>query len=67
METFSTLLALCVGNSPVTGGGGGGRDIFLICAWTNGWVSNRDADDLRRHNALYDVTVMDFIYKIHAN
>ena len=31
----------------------------LICAWTNDWVSNRDADDLRRHRANYDVTVMD--------
>ena len=31
---------------------------FFICAWTNGWVSNRDADDLRRHRAHYDVTVM---------
>ena len=30
----------------------------LICAWTNGWVNNRDADDLRRHYALYDVTVI---------
>ena len=30
----------------------------LICAWTNGWVNNRDAGDLRRHRAHYDVTVM---------
>ena len=30
----------------------------LICTWTNGWVSNRDAADLRRHRAHYDVTVM---------
>ena len=22
---------------------------FFICAWTNGWANNRDADDLRRH------------------
>ena len=26
----------------------------LICAWTNGWVNNRDAGDLRRHRAHYD-------------
>ena len=32
--------------------------ISLICAWTNGWVNNADADDLRRHRAHYDVTVM---------
>ena len=30
----------------------------LICAWTNGWVNNRDAGDLRRHRDHYDVTVM---------
>ena len=30
----------------------------LICAWTNGWVSNRKAGDLGRHWAHYDVTVM---------
>ena len=28
-----------------------------ICAWTNGWVNNRDAGDLRRHHAHCDVTV----------
>ena len=30
----------------------------LICAWTNGWLNNRDAGHLRRHRARYDVTVM---------
>ena len=30
----------------------------LICAWTNGWVNNQDAGDLRRHRDHYDVTVM---------
>ena len=30
----------------------------LICAWTNGWANNRDADDLRRHRAHYDAIVM---------
>ena len=30
----------------------------LICAWTNGWASNRDAGDLRCHHAHCDVTVM---------
>ena len=28
----------------------------LICAWTNGWVNNRDAGGLRRNRAQYDVT-----------
>ena len=38
----------------------------LICAWINGWVDNREAGDLRRHRAHYDVTVMDLaiFYKI---
>ena len=30
----------------------------LICGWINGWVNNREADDLTRHRAHYDVTVM---------
>ena len=29
----------------------------FIRAWTNGWVNNRDAGDLRRHQAHYDVNV----------
>ena len=30
----------------------------LICAWTNGWVNNRGAGDLRHNCAHYDVMVM---------
>ena len=30
----------------------------FICAWTNGWVNNRDTCDLRRHCAHYDITVI---------
>ena len=30
----------------------------LICAWTNSWVNNRDAGDLRCHHTHYDVIVM---------
>ena len=30
----------------------------LICVSINGWVNNREAGDLRRHRAHYDVTVM---------
>ena len=68
METFSALLALCEGNPPVTGGFPSQRpvarsvDVFFICAWTNGWVNNRDAGDLRRHRAHYDVLVTKAIY-----
>ena len=61
METFSALLALCAGNSPVTGefphkGQWRGALMFsLICAWINSWVNNRKAGDLRRSRAHYDV------------
>ena len=30
----------------------------LICAWTNGWVNNRDAGDFRRHRDHYGFPVM---------
>ena len=30
----------------------------LICAWINGWVNNREAGDLRRYCAHYNVTIM---------
>ena len=36
----------------------GAWGLSLICTWTNGWVGNRDAGDLRRHRAYYEVTVM---------
>ena len=64
METFSALLAICAGNSPVTGefphkGQWRGALMYsLICVWINGWVNNREAGDLRRHRAHYDVTIM---------
>ena len=32
----------------------------LISPWTNDWVDNWDAGDLRRHRVHYDVTVMRF-------
>ena len=62
METFSVLVALCVGNyrSPLEsrhkGQWRGDLMFSLICAWTNGWVNNEDIGDLRRHRAQYDVT-----------
>ena len=31
---------------------------YLICAWINGWVNNRESGDFRRHRVHYDVTVM---------
>ena len=67
METFSALLALCAGNSPVPvnsphkGQWRGALMFSLICTWINAWVNNREAGDLRRHRAHYGVTMM-FIY-----
>ena len=67
METFSPLLALRAGNSPVTGDflaqkpGTLSFDVSMICAWLKGWVNKREAGDLRRHHAHYDVTVMHFV------
>ena len=66
METFSALLAICAGNSPVTGQFPEQKPVTrssdnmssLICAWINGWVNNREAGDLRRYRAHYDITVM---------
>ena len=61
---ISSLLALCVGNSPVTGEFPSQRPVTryfdgtLTCAWTNSWVNNRDAGDLRRHRTHYGVTAM---------
>ena len=67
MEKFSALLAICAGNSPVTGesphkGQWHGALVFsLICVWINGLVNNREAGDLRRYRTHYDVTVMLFV------
>ena len=45
-------------NSPHKGQWRGALMFFLICAWINGWVNNREAGDLKRHRAHYDVIVM---------
>ena len=45
-------------NSPHNGWWRGSLMFSLICAWINGWVSNHEAGDLRRHRAHSDVTVM---------
>ena len=64
METFSALLALCAGNSPVPVNsphkGQWRRALMfsLIYAWIKDWVNNREAGDLRRHRGHYDVIVM---------
>ena len=64
METFSALLALCAGNSPVSGEFPAQRpvtrsfDVFFDRRQLNGWVNSREAGDLRRYRAHYDVMVM---------
>ena len=69
MEIFSASLASVRGNhrspvNPLTMASDAELLMFsLICAWTNSWINNGDAGDLRRHNAHCEVTVMSvFIY-----
>ena len=51
METYSALLALCAGTSPVTGEFPAQRpvtrsfDVSFICAWINGWANNRETGE----------------------
>ena len=64
METFSALLALCAGNSPVISEFPSQRpvirsfDVFFDLCLNNGWVNNHEPGDLRHHHAHYDVTAM---------
>ena len=44
--------------SPHKGQWHGALLFYLICAWTNYWINNRGAGDLKRHHAHNDVTVM---------
>ena len=44
--------------SPHKGQWRGALIFSLICVWINGWVNNREAGDLRRYRAHYDVVVM---------
>ena len=68
MEQFSELLAICAGNSPVSGEFPAQRpvtwdfDVSLICVWVYGWVNNRKAGDLRRYRAHCDFIVMYITY-----
>ena len=65
MEIFSASLALCVrgihrslANSPHKCQWRGTLMLSLNCSWKNSWAINREAGDLRRHPANYDVIVM---------
>ena len=63
METFSMLLALCAGNSPVTGEFPSQRpvtwsfDVYFDLR-INGWVNNHETGNWRHPHNHYDVTVM---------
>ena len=71
METFSGPLVVVRGihRSPVNSAHKsqrcGALVLSLICAWTNSCVNNRDAGDLRRHSAHYDVIVMTTLTRGH--
>ena len=65
METFSALLAICVGNSPVPGEFPAQRpvtrsfDVFFYLRLNKRLSKNAgEAGDLRRHHAHYEVIVM---------
>ena len=65
METFSALLDICAGNSPVPGEFPTQRPVTRsfdvsseICARIKGWVNTGEAGDLKRHRVHYDVIVM---------
>ena len=64
METFSGVLALCAGNSPVTvefpakARDAGPWYFSLMCSWIKGWGNNCEACDLRDQRAHYDAIVM---------
>ena len=49
-------------NSPHKGQWCGALMFSMICAWINAWINNREAGDLRRHRAHYDVTVVTYIF-----
>ena len=54
-------------NSPHKGQWRGAIIFPLNCAWTNTRANNREAGDLRRHRAHYDVTVMQTKHnKVHT-
>ena len=52
-------------NSPHKGQWRGALMFSLICPWTNGWVNNRKAGDLRRYSAHYDVIAKSSLRKGH--
>ena len=60
-ENIFRVTGRCPVNSPPKGQWHGTLIFSLIGAWINGWVNNREAGDLRRHRAHYDVIVMHLV------
>ena len=64
METFSALLAICAGNSPVAGAFPAQRpvtrsfDVFFDLRQNKRLIDNREGGDLRGYLAHYGVIVM---------
>ena len=54
-------------NSPHKGQWRGALMFSSICVWIDDWVNNREAGDLRRYRAHYDVTVMINIIPMHMS
>ena len=62
MDTFSVLLEFTSHRwIPLTKASD--VKLSMIWAWSNGWVNNGDAGDLRHHHAHYDVTVMGNVFQ----
>ena len=64
METFSALLAICAGNSPVPGEFPAQRPVtrnfdgFFDLRLNKRFINNREAGDFTRYRVHYDVTLM---------
>ena len=50
-------------NSPLKDQWRGALMFSLICVWIKGWVNNREAGDLRRYRAHYDVFLMSPLFR----
>ena len=72
METFSALLALCGGNSLVTGEFPSQRPVtqsfivFFDMCLNKRLRNNREAGDLRHHHAHYDFTVTFLLFSVYC-
>ena len=64
MEIYSTLLAICAGNSPVTDEFPAQRPVTRSFDVFFHLRLNREAGDLRRHRAHYDVIVMKSVVSV---